>query len=446
MKVFTMLMICVATILPTTALLAQSNTYDLSISDTELFTGETITVTWDVNADSISRDWIGLYETNANDRAFIDWEYVTDDNGSFIFTMEKTGSYEFRYFLQNGYDLAAESDVIVVTEEDDGGEGGETGYSLITDRATYDRDDIAQVTWNTPPNTNFFLNWIGIYELGTADSEYLGYEYVDILSRTETFRLDRDGVFEFRFFTNNSFDRVAISDPITVSNNTTASCQLNVEDIANYPPPNGPIIAFGDSLTLGVGASPGEDYVSELEDRLGITIINRGVSGDSTVDALERLEEDVLSSNPSAVIVFLGGNDEIRRFYEKLSNNLADRNLKDRLDALAIEIDYDWMNVPLIPRDETFDNIETIIERIQDTGATTILVGFEAAIFDTAIAADYRRIANNTNSFFVPDIYDGVFGRSRLMSDIVHPNDVGYDIFADRIQPAVACVLPDTQS
>jgi len=116
MKVFTMLMICVATILPTTALLAQSNTYDLSISDTELFTGETITVTWDVNADSISRDWIGLYETNANDRAFIDWEYVTDDNGSFIFTMEKTGSYEFRYFLQNGYDLAAESDVIVVTE------------------------------------------------------------------------------------------------------------------------------------------------------------------------------------------------------------------------------------------------------------------------------------------------------------------------------------------
>jgi lysophospholipase L1-like esterase len=280
-----------------------------------------------------------------------------------------------------------------------------------------------------------------MYRPGDTDRQYIKYEYVDVLSRTETFRLDNDGTYEFRFFTNNTYKKVATSDRITVSNDDTASCTLDTTNIANLPTNNGPIIAFGDSITFGIGASNGEDYVSELEDRLGVNIINAGVSGDTTRDALERLEDDVLDRNPSAVIIFLGGNDEIRRFYAQLSDTLAGRNLQDELDELADDLGYDWMGVPLIPRQETFDNIETIIERIQDTGAATIVVGFDAAIYDSRIDDNYRQIARETDSFFVADIYDGIFGRPRFMSDLVHPNNAGYDIVADRIQPAVACVI-----
>jgi lysophospholipase L1-like esterase len=141
------------------------------------------------------------------------------------------------------------------------------------------------------------------------------------------------------------------------------------------------------------------------------------------------------------VIVFLCGNDEIRRFYAQLSDTLAGRNLQDDLDDLATDVGYNWMDVPLIPRQETFDNIETIIDRIQATGAATIVVGFDTAIYDSRIDDNYRQIAQDTDSFFVADIYDNIFGRPRFMSDLVHPNDAGYDIVADRIQPAVACVI-----
>jgi acyl-CoA thioesterase-1 len=180
-----------------------------------------------------------------------------------------------------------------------------------------------------------------------------------------------------------------------------------------------------------------------LEDRLDINIRNEGVSGDTTRDALDRLQRDVLRRDPSVVIVFLGGNDEIRRSYDDLSMTLVGRALQDELDEIAEEVNYDWESVPLISRNETFENIETIVERIQDTGAVTIIVGLDNTIFDASINERYRQVARNTDSFFVSDIYDGVFGRPRFMADLVHPNEDGYEIFADRIQPALTCALPN---
>src|SRR5687768_10343541 len=73
------------------------------------------------------------------------------------------------------------------------------------------------------------------------------------------------------------------------------------------------IVAFGDSLTSGHGAGPGEDYPSRLSERIGLPIVNAGISGDTTEGALARVDQDVLSQNPRIVIVGLGGNDLIRR-------------------------------------------------------------------------------------------------------------------------------------
>src|SRR5262245_8391069 len=73
------------------------------------------------------------------------------------------------------------------------------------------------------------------------------------------------------------------------------------------------IIAFGDSLVSGRGASPGRDLGSQLTDRIGATIINAGRSGDTTESALARLDRDVLARDPRVVIVLLGGNDFLRK-------------------------------------------------------------------------------------------------------------------------------------
>ncbi len=423
---------------------SDSSKYELTVNKSTVRTGEKITVSW--NETSTSRDWIGLYKTNSTANRYLQWIYV-GTNDSLDFTITQPGTYEFRQYINNSYTKVATSEEITVTssEEDptnpNDDDTNDLGYSLTPNKTEYARGDVARVTWSVPSGKSFFLNWIGLYRPGASDQQYLDFEYVDFLSYTETFELDTDGTFEFRFFANNSYDKVATSQKIVVDNDSSSTCNLNTSNITNFPTKTGPIIAFGDSVTFGVGASNGEDYVSELEDRLDVDIMNKGVPGDTTLDALSRLDRDVLRHDPSAVIVFLGGNDEIRRLYETLSDSLAERNLQDDLDNLANDIGYDWMNVPLIPRSETFANLETIIDRIQDTGAVTIVVGFDTVIYDSRIDDNYRQIALDTGSFYVSDIYDDIFGRSRFMSDLVHPNDAGYDIVADRIQPAVACVI-----
>src|SRR5688500_13687859 len=76
--------------------------------------------------------------------------------------------------------------------------------------------------------------------------------------------------------------------------------------VTNLASAGSSIVSFGDSLTAGFGAGPGEDYPSELSKRLGIAVMNAGVSGDTTESALARLDE-VLATKPRMVIVGLGG-------------------------------------------------------------------------------------------------------------------------------------------
>src|SRR5688500_18997015 len=72
-------------------------------------------------------------------------------------------------------------------------------------------------------------------------------------------------------------------------------------DIVNPNPSGTTIIAFGDSLTAGTGAAAGEDYPSQLSKLCGCEIINRGEPGETTGDALRRLQTDVLDADPRIV-------------------------------------------------------------------------------------------------------------------------------------------------
>ena len=76
------------------------------------------------------------------------------------------------------------------------------------------------------------------------------------------------------------------------------------------------IVAFGDSLTAGYGAEPGNSYPDFLQkdlERAGLPwrVVNLGVSGDTTTDGLNRLNE-VMAAKPQIVILEFGGNDGLR--------------------------------------------------------------------------------------------------------------------------------------
>jgi acyl-CoA thioesterase-1 len=167
------------------------------------------------------------------------------------------------------------------------------------------------------------------------------------------------------------------------------------------------IVAFGDSLVAGRGASEGGDFVSLLSRRLGVAIINAGRSGDTTRSALTRLDRDVLSRDPRIAIVLLGGNDFLRR----------------------------------VPVDETFDNLTMIVEEIRSRGAAVVLVGVSVGLMSDPYAARYEALAEQTSSGLVPDILGGIFGHANLMADTIHPNDDGYSIVADRVEPVLRELL-----
>ena len=163
------------------------------------------------------------------------------------------------------------------------------------------------------------------------------------------------------------------------------------------------IICFGDSLTFGTGAGKGMDYPSQLSRRIGIPVLNAGVPGDTTARALRRLERDVLSKNPSLVLITLGGND--------LKNGLS--------------------------KDAAFRNLTKIVVSIQNSGAKVIIGGIKFPFRDRGFGRGYQELADETGAILIPDIFEGIMGNSKLMSDPIHPNDAGYEIIAQRFYEAM---------
>ena len=178
-------------------------------------------------------------------------------------------------------------------------------------------------------------------------------------------------------------------------------------NIANRDSRGSAIICFGDSLTAGVGASPGHDYPTLLSHRLGRMVINAGASGDTTRLALGRLTQDVLEKNPKLVIVELGGNDFLQR--------------------------VSW--------DEKFANLTTIVRTIQEHGAMVVLVGVQPGLLGDGAREEYRKIAHARRAAFVPNILEGILTEPQLKSDEIHPNDAGYEKIAQRIASAVEPLL-----
>lgn len=81
-----------------------SGTYRLSFDRITVLAGDRVNVSWTAPSGHASRDWIGLYTVGASDRQYRTWEYVgAGSSGSVTFTAPSAGTYEARYFLDNGY-------------------------------------------------------------------------------------------------------------------------------------------------------------------------------------------------------------------------------------------------------------------------------------------------------------------------------------------------------
>ncbi|MCG8484577.1 MAG: GDSL-type esterase/lipase family protein [Clostridia bacterium] len=69
------------------------------------------------------------------------------------------------------------------------------------------------------------------------------------------------------------------------------------------------IVCIGDSLTSGYGVKKSEAWTSIVEEKYGIEMINKGISGDTTTGMLARFYKDVVEHKPMYVMLMGGIND-----------------------------------------------------------------------------------------------------------------------------------------
>lgn len=135
-------------------------------------------------------------------------------------------------------------------------------------------------------------------------------------------------------------------------------------------------------------------------------IINLGVSGNTTADAMARTD-DIFKQDPKIVIVLLGGNDYLRR----------------------------------IPMDDTFANLDKIVDEIQSHGAAVLLLGVRGGLLKDSYNSRFEVFAREHGTGFVPNVLDGLLGNRDYMSDEIHPNDAGYAKIADKVAPELKRML-----
>jgi len=177
------------------------------------------------------------------------------------------------------------------------------------------------------------------------------------------------------------------------------------------------VLALGDSLTTGYGLPKPDGFPAKLERSLqaqgiNVTVINAGVSGDTTAGGRARLDW-ALESNPHVAIIELGANDAMRG-----------------IDPGA-----------------TWHNLDAILTTLKARGVAVLLTGMVAPpnygdrfaeIFDSI----YPRLAEHHGVLLYPFFLDGVAADPSLnQADGIHPTAAGVDRIVERILPYVLKVM-----
>lgn len=167
------------------------------------------------------------------------------------------------------------------------------------------------------------------------------------------------------------------------------------------------IICFGDSITFGYGAEPGGDYPSALTRMTSVGVINAGIDGDTSTEALKRIKFDVLDREPLLVIVEFAGNDFLRK----------------------------------IPQEVTLNNVREMIDKIQAQGAMVAVVDISTAMILKEYHSAFYNLTREKGAIFIPRILSGIITNPRLKSDFIHPNADGYNVIAQRIYRVITPYL-----
>ncbi len=182
------------------------------------------------------------------------------------------------------------------------------------------------------------------------------------------------------------------------------------------------IVAFGDSLTAGYGLGPGEGFTDQLSDWLSarvarpVTVINAGVSGDTTSGGRSRLAWTLSpfgDEGPDLFILELGANDGLRGIDPAIT--------RDNMDAMLADLDK--------------RGIPTLVAGML---APPNLGPDYAEAFNTV----FPELAHQYGDALYPFFLDGVAADPALnQADGIHPTKEGVAIIVSRIGPVILSLI-----
>jgi acyl-CoA thioesterase-1 len=178
------------------------------------------------------------------------------------------------------------------------------------------------------------------------------------------------------------------------------------------------LLVLGDSLTAGYGLPKNQAFPARLEaaltaEGIAATVVDAGVSGDTSAGGLARLDWAIGNQPPAFAIVELGANDGLRGLSPK-----------------AMEA-----------------NLDTIIGKLKARNVRVLLAGMRAP---RNLGRDYAeefdgvfaRLAQKHDVPLYPFFLEGVAADSALnQGDGIHPNAAGVDVIVRNILPYVKQLL-----
>jgi acyl-CoA thioesterase I len=159
------------------------------------------------------------------------------------------------------------------------------------------------------------------------------------------------------------------------------------------------VLAFGDSLTYGIGAPAEQSYPAVLSQLIGRDVVRAGVPGEVTEDALRRLPAELDTHQPKLLLLCIGGND-----------------LLHRVDERKIE-----------------SNIRAMIRLARSRGIAVVLIGVPRPRLIGSPPEFYADLAKEFGIPYERDIVKDLLYHNETKSDYVHPNAPGYRRMAEAI-------------
>jgi acyl-CoA thioesterase-1 len=198
--------------------------------------------------------------------------------------------------------------------------------------------------------------------------------------------------------------------------------------MAQAPSQRKTVVVLGDSLAAGYGVEPQEAFPTLLQEKisaagLNYTVINAGVSGDTSSDGLNRINW-LLKRKIDVLILELGGNDGLRG----------------------------------VPVATTKANLQSILDRVKQKFPNTkiIIAGMRMPPnlgddYTTAFRGLFAELAEKNHAALVPFLLEGVGGKPELnQPDHIHPTSEGHKIVAENVwkvlKPVLMESVPSTRS